>query len=93
MGVIVFKVFPEILINFLLLSPNTMAECPNVEEHKLSCPCTYAGCSRKGVCCECLKHHLNNGELPACCFSSAAEATYDRSFRKFAEDKGFIGAE
>ena len=54
------------------------------------CPCTYSGCSRKGNCRECLKYHLERDELPACCFSKEAEATYDRSFRKFAEDKNLI---
>jgi hypothetical protein len=49
------------------------------------CNCTYKGCSRKGVCCECLKYHLENKELPACCFPKEVEKTYNRSFEKFAE--------
>jgi hypothetical protein len=49
------------------------------------CNCTYASCSRKGVCCECLKYHLENRELPGCCFPKDAEATYDRSFELFAK--------
>jgi len=49
------------------------------------CNCTYKGCSRKGICCECLKYHLENKELPACCFPAEVEKTYDRSFKKFAE--------
>ncbi|MBU0461970.1 MAG: cytosolic protein [Nanoarchaeota archaeon] len=48
------------------------------------CNCTYAGCSRKGKCCECLQYHLSNDELPACCFPKEAEKTYDRSFAHFA---------
>ena len=50
-----------------------------------SCACTYPGCSRKGMCCECLRHHLENRELPACCFPKDVEKSYDRSFDKFAE--------
>jgi len=34
-----------------------------------TCPCTYPGCPRKGICCECIKYHLENDELSACCFS------------------------
>jgi hypothetical protein len=48
------------------------------------CNCTYDGCSRKGICCECLAYHLKNKQLPACCFPKNVEATYDRSFEKFA---------
>ena len=51
-----------------------------------NCPCTYEGCPRKGICCECIKHHLNKEQLPACCFSKESESTYDRSFRKFIQD-------
>ncbi|MFH1402660.1 MAG: DUF6485 family protein [Candidatus Altiarchaeota archaeon] len=48
------------------------------------CNCTYEPCSRKGVCCECIKYHLANRELPACCFPDDVERTYDRSFERFA---------
>ena len=50
--------------------------------NKENCICTYS-CSKKGICCECIKYHLANRELPACCFSKEAEATYDRSFEHF----------
>jgi len=50
-----------------------------------NCTCTYKGCSRKGMCCECLSYHLSSNELPACCFQPEAERTYDRSFDKFVE--------
>jgi hypothetical protein len=50
-----------------------------------NCNCTYKGCSRKGICCECLRYHLQYKELPACCFPKEVEKTYDRSFEKFAE--------
>jgi hypothetical protein len=59
-----------------------MAEkCAN----KRKCACTYGGCPRSGNCCECLKYHLSQKQLPACCFTPDAEKTYDRSFRKFIE--------
>lgn len=64
-----------------------MAECPNKQINLKRCNCTYPGCSRKGTCCECLHYHREMGELPACFFSPEAEKTYDRSFRKFIEDK------
>ena len=59
-------------------------EC-KINENKAICPCTYPGCSKKGRCCECLEHHLENKELPACCFPKDIEKTYDRSFKKFVE--------
>ncbi|MCD6287987.1 MAG: hypothetical protein J7M12_02620 [Candidatus Hydrogenedentes bacterium] len=49
------------------------------------CPCTYDGCSRKGMCCECLSYHWSNRELPACLFPPEVERTYDRSLRRFIE--------
>lgn len=61
-------------------------ECKK-EQNLNSCSCTYFGCPRKGICCDCLKYHLAKGELPACCFSAKAEKTYDRSFQKFIENK------
>jgi len=62
-------------------------EC-NKEANKDGCNCTYEPCSRKGVCCQCLKYHLNMNELPACCFPDDVEKTYDRSFRRFCEING-----
>jgi hypothetical protein len=62
-------------------------ECKK-ENNLKDCPCTYSGCSRKGVCCECLKHHLSAGELPGCCFSEKAEKTFDRSIANFIKDQG-----
>lgn len=57
-------------------------ECQK-ENNLKDCKCTYPGCSRKGMCCECLKHHLASKELPACCFPADVEKTYDRSFDAF----------
>jgi len=60
-------------------------ECQQ-ESNKQNCICTYPGCPRKGFCCECIQHHLKNRELPACCFSKQSEASFDRSFARFAKD-------
>lgn len=57
------------------------------KENASKCSCTYTGCPRKGVCCECISYHLKRNELPGCCFSAAAEKEYDRSFAKFIEDR------
>ncbi|KPJ55129.1 hypothetical protein AMJ47_01250 [Parcubacteria bacterium DG_72] len=56
-------------------------------ENLEGCPCTYPGCEKKGLCCECIRYHMGKDELPACYFSEEAEKTYDRSFKKFIEDK------
>lgn len=59
------------------------------DENIKRCPCTYISrrthrnCDKKGICCECLKHHLSAKELPACCFPIEAEKTFDRSFTAF----------
>jgi hypothetical protein len=57
-------------------------DCPNKEKNLKQCNCTYS-CSKKGMCCECLHYHRKNGELPACYFSEADEASYDRSVANF----------
>ena len=54
-----------------------------VEKNKTKCTCTYS-CSRRGICCDCLHHHLSNRQLPGCFFPPDAEKTYDRSFEHFA---------
>jgi len=59
-------------------------ECQKKANAK-NCPCTYE-CETKGHCCECLQYHLKRKELPACCFSSEAEKTYNRSFKKFIKE-------
>jgi len=61
-------------------------ECQK-EKNLKTCPCTYPGCSRKGICCKCIRHCLADNELPACYFSKEAEATFDRSIKKFIEDR------
>jgi hypothetical protein len=52
---------------------------------KKRCNCSYPGCARKGICCDCLAYHLSSRQLPACVFPSDAEKTYDRSFENFAD--------
>ena len=59
-------------------------ECKK-ETNKKSCNCTYEPCSRKGICCECVRYHLNARELPACFFPAEIEKTFDRSFETFAK--------
>ncbi len=59
-----------------------MREC-KVEENKADCPCTWEPCSRKGICCECIKYHWKLGELPACIFPPEVERTFDRSIQRF----------
>jgi len=59
-------------------------ECKQ-KQNRQNCNCSYEPCSRKGICCDCLRYHLRMRELPACCFPPDVERTYDRSFEKFAE--------
>jgi hypothetical protein len=59
-------------------------ECKQ-EKIKKECPCTYPGCSRKGKCCECVKYHRKNNELPACFFPENVEKNYDRSAELFCQ--------
>lgn len=59
-------------------------ECKKSSNVK-SCNCSYPGCARHGICCECLRYHLGARELPACCFPDEVERTYDRSFERFAQ--------
>ena len=47
------------------------------------CNCSYSGCPRNGVCCDCISYHLARRELPACAFPDSVEKTWDRSFKKF----------
>ncbi len=56
------------------------------EQNLKNCACTY-DCPRKGLCCECIKHHREKNELPACYFSKDQEKTYDRSIDFFIENR------
>jgi hypothetical protein len=56
-------------------------ECKK-EVNKNYCNCSYS-CSKKGICCQCIKYHRENRELPACFFPDNEEKKYDRSFENF----------
>jgi len=58
-------------------------DCPNKSINMEGCNCTYEPCSKKGICCECIRYHLGLGELPACLFTDEQERTYDRSISYF----------
>lgn len=60
-----------------------MKECTGKRVNMEKCNCSYPGCPRKGMCCECLRYHLSRKELPACCFPEHAEKSYDRSIENF----------
>lgn len=57
-------------------------ECKR-EENKVGCTCTYTSCGNRGVCCDCVRSHRENDEIPGCFFTAAGERTYDRSIRNF----------
>ncbi len=52
------------------------------------CNCSYPGCSRKGLCCECLHYHRKRKELPACYFGAEDEKSYDRSVKRYLSRQG-----
>lgn len=62
-------------------------DCLNQKKNDLACNCSYSGCPRHGVCCECLVYHRLNNELPACYFDKKAERTYNRSIEHFIKTK------
>ena len=59
-----------------------MLEC-KINSNKKECSCTYEACSKKGICCECIKYHFENEQFPGCFFPKDIEKTYDRSINKF----------
>jgi len=64
-----------------------VTDCVNLKKNAVACNCTYAGCPRHGICCECVAYHKDAGELPACYFDKADERTYDRSFENYMKRK------
>lgn len=60
-------------------------DCKKEKNLNNRCNCTHSGCPRAGVCCDCIAYHVQNRQLPACCFPQDAEKTYNRSFKYFAE--------
>ncbi|WP_051294898.1 DUF6485 family protein [Maridesulfovibrio bastinii] len=57
--------------------------CVNIDINNSGCPCTNLRCPKHGVCCECIAHHKNKDQLPACYFTAEQEKTYDRSIDYF----------
>jgi hypothetical protein len=58
-------------------------ECSK-EQNVVDCNCTYDPCSRKGVCCQCIRYHKRMRQLPGCVFPNDVERTWDRSYETFA---------
>lgn len=61
--------------------------CPNTAKNEKQCNCTYPGCPRHGVCCECLAYHRAMNQLPACYFTREEEKTWDRSVEYFVRNR------
>ncbi len=57
---------------------------------KEKCRCTYASCSRRGNCCQCVAYHRGQGGFPACFFSAETERSYDRSYKNLLRDRGTL---
>lgn len=57
-------------------------ECEQDRNAK-GCNCSYEGCPRHGICCECIRYHWSRKELPACLFPPEVERTWDRSLKRF----------
>lgn len=57
-------------------------EC-KVERNKEKCNCSYQGCPKNGICCDCISYHRRSNQLPACFFHDKYERSYDRSVENF----------
>ncbi len=57
-------------------------ECTNKAINLKDCNCSYP-CSKKGMCCECIRYHRAMRQLPACYFPDDIEKGYDRSIENF----------
>lgn len=53
-------------------------------ENLKGCTCS-AACTNRGICCECVRHHRENGQIPGCFFPADAEKTHNRSIEYFIE--------
>lgn len=60
-------------------------KCPRTQVNLKFCTCTYPGCPKHGLCCECLHYHRQRGELPACYFTKEEEKTYNRSIEFYCQ--------
>ncbi|MGB9641687.1 MAG: DUF6485 family protein [Candidatus Ratteibacteria bacterium] len=58
-------------------------KCINKDTNLKNCSCTYVSCGKRGMCCECVAYHRDNGEIPGCFFPPEAERGYDRSIKNF----------
>jgi hypothetical protein len=58
-------------------------DCPNTKRNAARCNCSYPGCPRHAICCDCIAYHRAMNELPACSFTVEQERTYDRSIGYF----------
>ena len=58
-------------------------EC-KVEKNAASCTCTYPGCPRHGICCDCIRYHKAMRQRPGCFFPPEVERTWERSYEAFA---------
>ncbi len=45
---------------------NDSKTCPNIEKNNKHCTCSYTGCARHGMCCQCVQYHRSQKELPQC---------------------------
>ncbi len=59
-------------------------ECKR-EENLLECSCSATKCGNRGICCECVRHHREAGQIPGCFFPKSAELKHDRSIKYFIE--------
>lgn len=41
-------------------------DCPRREDNLVNCPCDNVECAHRGICCECIAHHREKGNRPAC---------------------------
>ncbi|NOY44281.1 MAG: hypothetical protein GXP50_02330 [Deltaproteobacteria bacterium] len=57
-------------------------ECQK-EKNEAQCTCTYPGCPRHGLCCQCIAYHRSKNQMVACYFKPEVERTYDRSMQNF----------
>lgn len=58
-------------------------QCSRAKVNAKYCTCTYQGCPKHGLCCQCLHYHRQRRELPACYFSEEEERSYNRSIEFF----------
>lgn len=47
------------------------------EENKIGCTCTATTCSNRAICCDCVRHHRDNGEL-AIVIKEASQGNFQR---------------